>query len=71
MSNAASTCLVFDVRVHVLAFRAPTWTMQGDIARKDRLVTVAMSARAEAQSAYQQMKQGTEDLERRFRETQV
>ena len=52
-------------------FRAPTWTMQGDIARKDRLVTVAMSARAEAQSAYQQMKQGNEDLERRFRETQV
>lgn len=45
--------------------------MQADIARKDRLVTVAMSARAEAQTAYQEMKQNTTDLERRFRETQV
>lgn len=45
--------------------------MQGDISRKDRLVTVAMSARAEVQTAYQDMKQNTADLERRFRETQV
>lgn len=44
---------------------------QGNIARKDRLVTVAMSARAEAQAAYQEMKQSNADLERRFRETQV
>eukprot|EP00752_Nemacystus_decipiens_P014953 g13312.t1 len=44
--------------------------LKGDIARKDRLVMVAMSARAEAQSAYEQIKQSTADLERRFRETQ-
>lgn len=34
-------------------------------------MTVAMSARAEAQAAYREMKKSTADLERRFRETQV
>ncbi|CAM9627449.1 unnamed protein product [Scytosiphon promiscuus] len=44
--------------------------LEGESARKDRLVTVAMSARAEAQTAYQQMKESSVDLERRLRETQ-
>lgn len=49
----------------------PKPACKGDIARKDRLVTVAMAARGEAQAAYQELKQNNVDLERRFRETQV
>ncbi|CAM9693804.1 unnamed protein product [Ectocarpus sp. 6 AP-2014] len=44
--------------------------LKGEVARKGRLVTVAMSARAEVQTAYQDMKLSTENLEKRFRETE-
>lgn len=45
--------------------------MQEEAARKDRLVTVAMAARAELQSSYQAMKQSAMDSERQSRETEA
>lgn len=45
--------------------------LQADNSRQSRLVTLAMSARAEAVSSYSKMKQESEDVHRRFKETQV
>lgn len=67
-----------DVQADHLTFRdtAPHLTLIHDVpqsenARKERLTKVAMSARAEAITAYRDLKSQGADLERRLRETQV
>ncbi|CAM9386687.1 unnamed protein product [Pylaiella littoralis] len=51
-------------------YRATIKKLQGEASRKARLVTVAMTARAEAQSSYEEIKERGTILEQRCRETE-